>query len=85
MFHYVYVLQFKNSKDLYKGYAKDLKLRLELHKSGKIDSTKNEGTFKSIYFEGCLNQQDVTHREKYLKKYLGRMFLKNRLKSYLTG
>ena len=85
MFHYIYVLQFKNTKDLYKGYTKDLKLRLEQHKKRLVDSTKDKGQFKLIYFEGCLNQQDATHREKYLKKYLGRMFLKNRLKSYLIG
>ena len=85
MFYYVYVLQFKNSKELYKGYTKDLKLRFELHRRGKVDSTKNKDPCKLIYYEACLNQQDATHREKYLKKYLGRMFLKNRLKSYLTG
>ena len=85
MFYYIYVLQFKNSKDLYKGYTKDLKLRLEEHKKGRVASTKSKGPFKLIYFEGCLNQQDATRREKYLKQYLGRMFLKNRLKSYLIG
>jgi len=85
MFHYVYILQFKNKKELYKGYTKNLKLRLEQHKQKKVESTKNRGSFKLIYFEGCLSQQDATHREKYLKTYLGRMFLKNRLKSYLIG
>jgi putative endonuclease len=79
------VLQFKNNKDLYKGYTKNLKLRLEQHNKGLVDSTKNKGPFKLVYFESCLNQQDATHREKYLKTYLGRMFLKNRLKSYLIG
>jgi len=38
-----------------------------------------------VYYEACLNQQDATHREKYLKTYHGKMFIKNRLKSYLTG
>lgn len=38
-----------------------------------------------IYFEGCLNQKDATHREKYLKTHFGKLFIKNRLKSYLTG
>jgi len=85
MFYYIYVLQFENSKDLYKGYTKDLKLRLEQHRKKLVDSTKNKGPFRLIYFEGCLNQQDATHREKYLKQYLGRLFLKNRLKSYLIG
>ncbi len=85
MFHYIYVLQFKNSRDLYKGYTQNLKLRLEQHQRGLVESTKNKGPCKLVYFEGCINQQDATHREKYLKKYLGRLFLKNRLKSYLTG
>jgi putative endonuclease len=69
---------------MYKGYTKNLKLRLEQHQKGLGGYTKDKGRFKLIYFEGCLSQQDATHREKYLKTYLGRMFLKNRLKSYLT-
>jgi len=83
--HYVYVLQFKDSKELYKGYTKDLKLRFEQHRKGRVGSTKNRGSCKLVYYEACLSQKDATHREKYLKTYLGRMFLKNRLKSYLTG
>ena len=85
MFYYIYILQFKKDNKFYTGYTKNLKLRLEEHKKGKVESTKHRGPFKFIYFEGCLNQQDATHREKYLKTYLGKMFLKNRLKSYLTG
>jgi len=85
MFYYIYILYFANDKKFYTGYTKNLKLRLEQHKKGRVDSTKNRGPFKLIYFEGCLNQQDATHREKYLKTYLGKMFLHNRLKSYLTG
>ena len=85
MFYFIYVLQFQNSKDFYKGYTQNLKLRLEQHKKKLVQSTKNKGPFRLVYFEGCLNQQDATHREKYLKTYLGRMFLKNRLKSYLIG
>ncbi len=85
MFYYVYVLKFKNKKDLYKGYTKNLKLRFEQHQNKKVESTKKNDSPKLIYFEGCLNQQDATHREKYLKTHLGRLFLKNRLKSYLTG
>ena len=85
MFYFVYVLLFKKDNKFYTGYTKNLKLRLEQHQKGIVDSTKNRGKFKLIYFEGCINQQDATHREKYLKTYLGKMFLRNRLKSYLTG
>ena len=84
MFYFVYILQFKKDKKFYTGYTKNLKLRLELHRKEQVKSTRDRGSFKLIYFESCLNQQDATHREKYLKTYLGKMFLKNRLKSYLT-
>ena len=83
--HYVYILQFDKDKNFYTGYTNNLKLRLQEHRDKKVDSTKNRGSFELIYYEACLNQQDATHREKYLKTYLGKMFLRNRLKSYLTG
>jgi len=98
MFYYVYVLFFKEVHPVkfasqrfnrvnkfYTGYTKNLKLRLKQHQKGQVESTKNRSKFQLIYFEGCLNQQDATHREKYLKTYLGKMFLRNRPKSYLTG
>ena len=85
MFHYVYVLKSNKDKKLYTGYTKNLKLRLEEHNKGHVDSTKDRLPLELIYSEACLNQQDATHREKYLKTHLGKMFLKNRLKSYLTG
>jgi len=85
MFYYVYVLQSKKDNKFYTGYTKNLKLRFKQHQEKYISSTRNRGLLKLIYFEGCLNQQDATHREKYLKTYLGKMFLRNRLKSYLTG
>ena len=84
-FHYVYVLKSKQDGKFYTGYTKDLKLRFEQHQKGKVESTKNRRPLKLIYYEACLNQQDATHREKYLKTYHGKMFLYKRLKSYLTG
>ncbi len=83
--YYVYVLQSNKDNKKYVGYTKNLKLRFEAHKKGKVLSTKNRRPLKLIYYEACINQQDATHREKYLKTYHGKMFLKNRLKSYLTG
>ena len=85
MVYYVYVLQSKKDKKFYTGYTRNLKLRFEQHKKKKVPSTKERGTLKLIYFEGCLHEKDAIKREKYLKTYLGKMFLKNRLKSYLTG
>ena len=85
MFCYIYILQSKKDNKFYTGYTKNLKLRFEQHQKGRVRSTKNRRPLKLVYYEACLNQQDATHREKYLKTYHGKMFLKNRLKSYLTG
>jgi len=85
MFYFVYVLQSMRDKKFYTGYTENLKLRFEQHKKGLVKSTKDREPLKLIYYEACLNQQDATHREKYLKTYYGKMFIKNRIKSYLTG
>jgi putative endonuclease len=71
--------------EYYTGFTKNLKLRFEQHNKGLVESSKPRRPFKLIYYEGCLNQNDATKRERYLKSYHGKMFLKRRLKSYLTG
>jgi len=83
--YYVYVLQSLKDNYSYVGYTKDLVDRLEKHKNGKVKSTKNRRPLKLVYYEVCLNQQDATHREKYLKTSWGKRYIKNRLKNYLTG
>ena len=84
-FYYTYVLKSEKDNKFYTGYTNDIKRRFEEHNNGLVKSTKNRRPFILIYFEACLNQQDATHREKYLKTFHGKMFLRNRLKSYLTG
>ena len=84
-FYYVYILQSELDNNFYTGYTKNIELRFEQHQKGQVESTKNRRPLKLIYFEACLNQQDATHREKYLKTHYGKMFIRNRLKSYLTG
>jgi putative endonuclease len=66
----------------YTGYTKNLKVRFEQHQNGEVESTKDRRPLVLIYFEGCLNQQDATHREKYLKSHYGKMYLKKRLKNW---
>jgi putative endonuclease len=84
-FFYVYILLSKKDGKKYTDYTKDLNQRLQYHDSGKVPSTKNRRPFELIYFEGCLNQEDALRREKYLKTKNGKMFLGNRLKSYLNA
>jgi len=83
--HYIYVLQSEKDMKFYVGYTKNLKLRFEQHNKGLVESTKERRPLRLIYYEACTDREDATKREKYLKSYHGRMFIKNRLKSYLTG
>ena len=82
---YTYVLQSLNDMKFYVGYTTDLKLRLEKHTKGFVESIRDRRPMKLVYYEACLSQADAPKREKYFKTYHGKMFLKRRLKSYLTG
>ena len=83
--YYVYILQSGNDGKFYTGFTKDLKLRFDQHNKGLVESTRNRIPLSLVYYEACLHQDDATRREKYLKTYHGKMFIKRRLKSYLTG
>ena len=77
-YFYVYVLQSDIDNQFYTGYTSNLRQRLEDHNEGKVQSTKNRLPLILVYFEGCLNQQDATHREEYLKTTYGKRYLKER-------
>ena len=82
-FYYTYVLQSEKDNKFYTGYTKDVELRFGQHQKGLVKSTKDRRPLKLIYFEACLNQQDATHREKYLKTHYGKMFIGNRLAKWI--
>ncbi len=82
--YYTYVLISLKDKHLYTGSTNDLRKRLMEHNSGKVFSTKYRCPFELIYYEACLNAQDARSREKYLKTGMGKRYLKNRLKRFLS-
>jgi len=84
-FYYVYVLQSKVDQNFYVGYTNNLERRLTEHERGAVRSTRSRRPLALVYWEGCLNQQDATRREKYLKTAWGKRYLKNRMRNYLTG
>ena len=84
-YYVVYVLKSQKDNNLYVGYTTDLKSRFEEHTKGRVTSTKDRRPLSLIYAEMCLSKFDATHRERYLKTYRGKQFLRNRLKSYFTG
>ena len=84
-FYFTYILRSHKDGKNYSGFTKNLKLRLELHNKGKVESTKHRRPLELIYFEACKSRDDALRREKYFKTYYGKMFIRKRLKSYFTG
>lgn len=81
---YTYLLLSKRDNHWYTGVAGDLRKRLDQHNRGEVTSTKNRGGLTLIYYEACLNADDARAREKYLKSGMGKRYLKNRLKRFLS-
>ena len=81
---YTYVIQSEKDKRWYTGSTNDLRKRFKQHNLRQIMSTKGRGPFKLIYYEACVNDHDARVREKYLKTGMGKRYLKNRMKRFLS-
>ena len=82
---YVYILRSRKDKKFYTGFTEDLQLRFEAHAKGTVPSTRDRLPLDLVYYEACVDKLDACHREVYLKTAHGKHFIKQRLKSYLTG
>ncbi|MEK7617970.1 MAG: GIY-YIG nuclease family protein [Patescibacteria group bacterium] len=74
---------FKDGKQ-YTGCCKNLRKRFKQHNNNLVPSTKGRAPFVLIYYEACLNKDDAFARERYLKSGMGKRYLKNRLKRFLS-
>ena len=81
---YVYVIQSIKNKYWYTGSTNDLRKRFNQHNAGQSTYTKSRGPYRLIYYEACLNEQDARSRELYLKSGMGKRYIKNRLKRFLS-
>ena len=81
---YVYVIRSKKNNRWYTGSTGDLRKRLKEHYDGKVYSTRSRGPFELIYYEACIVEKDARVREKYLKSGMGKRYLKNRLRRFLS-
>ena len=81
---YTYVMRSKKDSKWYTGVTNNLRKRFKEHNENRVVSTKNRGPFEVIYYEACINEQDARAREKYLKSGMGKCYIKNRLKRFLS-
>ena len=79
---YVYILESKKNRELYIGFTSNLKKRFKEHNQGLNFSTKTARPWKLVYYEACVDKDDATRREGYLKTTQGGRLLKRRLKEY---
>ena len=82
--YYTYIIKSKKDGKWYTGFTRDLRKRFDEHNKDRVFSTKGRGPFELIYYEACLNEQDAKARENYLKSGMGKRYLRNRLKRFLS-
>ena len=83
--YYTYLLFSEKDNQMYTGSTNNLKLRLEMHQRGRVESTKDRRPLELIYYEARVKEADARRRERVLKSFRGKMFIRRRLKSYFTG
>ena len=81
--YYTYLLRSAKDQQYYVGFTRDLKTRFEQHAKGQVESTRDRRPLTLIYYEACLSETDALRRERYLKTYHGKMFIRKRLKAFL--
>ena len=77
----LYILRFSNNK-FYIGQTKDLKVRLQMHNNRVLKhcyTSRFEGEWVVIYQEEAASRQEALVREKQLKSYRGRQFIKQHI------
>ena len=81
---YTYVLASRKNGRWYTGSTDDLRKRFNQHNAGRSTWTKKSTPWDLIYYEACLDESDARSREKYLKSGMGKRYLENRLKRFLS-
>ena len=81
---YAYVLSSTKDRKWYTGVTNDIRKRFMQHQRGENRSTKGRGPFELIYCEMCRNDVDARSRELFLKSGMGKRYLRNRMKRFLS-
>lgn len=80
----VYILKSKQNNQYYVGYANDFDIRLKLHNTNKVPSTKNLGPWGVFHTEQFQTEREAVKRERQIKSWKSRKaierlkFLQNR-------
>ncbi len=78
----VYAIYNRSAEKFYIGQTNNLDERLRLHNEHAIPgayTARFKGTWEVIYSEKCTTRVDALHRERELKSYKGRQFVKTHI------
>lgn len=84
----VYAIFNPENHRIYIGQTENLEERLVLHNNKRFKNSytaKFNGEWKLIYQESFLSRKEALIREKQLKSYRGREFLKNYIPAWRNG
>jgi putative endonuclease len=73
---YLYILQNEQTDRYYIGSTNDLERRLKEHQRGRTRTTRILRTNKLVYFEEYSTEKEARNREKKLKSYKSKKYIK---------
>ena len=82
--YYVYAVYNQENNKIYIGQTENLEVRLDLHKSKTFNNSytsRFSGNWILIYKEEIYTRKEALIREKQLKSYRGREYVKNLIHS----
>ena len=87
MKYFVYAIYNRQNDKIYIGQTKDINLRLRLHneKIFKGYTARYTGVWEVVYREECSDRQAALVREKQLKSYQGRKYIKGLIKNKINS
>jgi len=75
------VQSLRKVNQIYTGSTNNLKIRIDQHNKGKVQSTRPYLPWRLVYYEAFLSEKDARIREQKFKKHgKGNIELKKRLK-----
>lgn len=79
---YIYILKSEKNSSYYIGSCKNLEVRLKLHNSGLVRSTKRYLPWQLVYSESFYNLERARHRERQIKSWKKRQAIENLIKHF---
>ena len=78
LMYYVYFLKSSVNNDLYVGSTENVTLRVKLHNSGRVKSTKAYGPWELLEYETYSSRSEAVRRERFYKNHQQKDLLKSR-------